>query len=334
MTSFFNPSGYKTKLRNYRLFRKASQQQGLKLLAVELAFGRTPFELAKGDADILIRLRSNSVMWQKERLLNVGFENLPKDCDKVAWLDCDIVFSHPGWVQETADLLEHFVVVRPYSMGVRLLEGVTYVPAKDVVRLEGRDNHKIFSTMSRMPTRGDFGLACAIRRSVLKKHGLYDKMILGSADTVIHNAFFLGKSSFTRAQLPGGLLRDQNRWAKAVYADVRGSVSSAKGLAYHLWHGDHQQRYHIDRHVLNDYAFNFRKDIKIDRQGCWTWSSRKKELHDALKDFFRVRNEDGDQIPDFKDRKIQRLRAQISELKDELYSLKHKPIGRRSAGRH
>jgi len=327
VTSFFNPAGYKTKLHNYRVFRSSSKKQGLKLLAVELAFGEKPFELDEQDADILIQRRSDSVMWQKERLLNLGADCLPEDCDKVAWLDCDIIFNNSAWIQETSDLLELFVVVKPFTTGVRLLKDTVYNPEKDTIESKGWTNNEIFYAISRMSSPQEFGLGWAIRRSVLQKHGLYDKMIIGSGDTVIHDALRRGRSTFSPEQIPVSLLRDQNKWAKAFYADTHGSVSSAGGLAYHLWHGDFKQRYHIDRHILKDYDFDLRKDIKLDQGGCWAWSSKKKDLHRAVKDFFHVRNEDSDQMPDFKDRKIRRLEQKIRALKKELADAKqaHKP---------
>ena len=63
ITTYFNPSGYVTRYENYMAFRKSSRTQGLQLLTVELALGETPFKLKPVDADILVQVRSNSVMW-------------------------------------------------------------------------------------------------------------------------------------------------------------------------------------------------------------------------------------------------------------------------------
>ena len=95
ITVFFNPAGYKNKYENYRIFRDSLKRQGLKLLAVELSFGDR-FELKSTDADLLIQIKGDSrnIMWQKERMLNIGLDKLPKDCDKIAWLDCDVIFKN------------------------------------------------------------------------------------------------------------------------------------------------------------------------------------------------------------------------------------------------
>jgi hypothetical protein len=82
ITCYFNPCGYRRRAINYRTFWRHLQ---IPLLTVELSFdGR--FELQEHDADRLIQLRAADVMWQKERLLNVGIRALPAECDRVAWI--------------------------------------------------------------------------------------------------------------------------------------------------------------------------------------------------------------------------------------------------------
>ena len=115
ITTYFNPAGYLNKLEHLRLFSERVRKQGLKLLIVELAFGDAPYALEESLADRIIRLRSNSILWQKERLLNIAIEQLPGICDKVAWIDADILFENDDWVEETTQLLQEYVVVQPYD---------------------------------------------------------------------------------------------------------------------------------------------------------------------------------------------------------------------------
>src|SRR5262245_24288280 len=89
ITCYFNPVGYRRRLENYLTFR---QRLRAPLITVELSYGET-FQLARGSAEILIQLRGQDVLWQKERLLNVALAAVPPACDKIAWLDCDVVFE-------------------------------------------------------------------------------------------------------------------------------------------------------------------------------------------------------------------------------------------------
>jgi hypothetical protein len=128
---YFNSHGYKNKLKHYRRFRQANQKQGLRLLSVELAFNNHPFELNSGDADILIQRRSSSVMWQKERLLNIALKALPPDCDKLVWLDADIIFHNDNWIEESCRLLENIESSSLFSMLSNFPK--TSVPGKRII---------------------------------------------------------------------------------------------------------------------------------------------------------------------------------------------------------
>jgi hypothetical protein len=121
VTSYFNPQRYNTKRRNYQLFLDKLERSHLNWLVVECAFGATPFDLSRSPRTL--QLRARDVMWQKERLLNIAIQQLPDSCEKVAWVDCDILFDNPDWVVETSGLLDQVSVVQPFGKAVRLPTG-------------------------------------------------------------------------------------------------------------------------------------------------------------------------------------------------------------------
>ena len=102
VVALFNPAGYLSRPANFAAFRERSQRQGLWLLAVELALEEAAFVLEPGrDCDALVRVRGSSrhVLWQKERLLQVGLELLPARCEHVVWPDGEVLFvniQYPG----------------------------------------------------------------------------------------------------------------------------------------------------------------------------------------------------------------------------------------------
>src|SRR6476660_344267 len=89
VTSDFNPMKSRRRLANYRTFRS---RLDVPLVTVELAFDGQ-FELTSGDADHLIQLSGGDIMWQKERLLNIGIKSIPSAVKNFAWIDCDILFG-------------------------------------------------------------------------------------------------------------------------------------------------------------------------------------------------------------------------------------------------
>lgn len=304
VTTYFNPARWRTKLENYRHFRRGLQRQGLPLLAVELAFPGQPFALDDGDAEHLIQLRAGDVLWQKERLLNLGIEALPERCDKVVWLDADVLFAEPRWVARTAALLERYVVVQPFSLSVRLRHGERWCDT-DGLPL-GNAEHQVlhsiaYGVMAKGPecldrylVHGHSGYAWAGRRSVLARHGLYDANILGNADLNIAHAMFGGPDLLRVGRLSDKARSHLDRWAEAFGAEVAGSVAHLDGTLFHLWHGDHRDRRYGERlRVLIDNDFDPEVDLAIDpASGAWRWASDKPALHQWCRDYFRVRRED------------------------------------------
>src|SRR3954471_10354403 len=77
---------------NLRRFSEGVRRQGLPLLIVELAFDDRPFRAPDAAADLVVRLRTRTVLWHKERLFNLAIQQLPPGCRYVAWLDADVLF--------------------------------------------------------------------------------------------------------------------------------------------------------------------------------------------------------------------------------------------------
>ncbi len=106
ITVFFNPIPNVGRLRldNYHRFRSTTQKQGLNLCVVELVYDGDAPMLSDTDADLIVHVngsRDKSVLWQKERLMNIALSRLPGDCDKVCWLDADLIFEDDEWVKKT-----------------------------------------------------------------------------------------------------------------------------------------------------------------------------------------------------------------------------------------
>ncbi|NNM05455.1 MAG: hypothetical protein HKO65_10160, partial [Gemmatimonadetes bacterium] len=210
IVSLFNPAGYGNKLENFRIFSENVRRQGLPLLVVECAFGDAEFEVPEQLCDRLVRRRTSTVMWQKERLLNIGLEHLPDECDKVAWVDADVIFENDDWVQETARLLEAYCVVQPYAKAHWLKRGKRrpsfrwrasagpkdggWMPGMGFKMTRTPDWDK---ALEKYHLHGHLGFAWAIRREIIERHGFYDAQILGNGDFVMAHAMY-GNEDFWR----------------------------------------------------------------------------------------------------------------------------------------
>ena len=135
ITVYFNPVPGRgiLRLENYKRFRDMTQSQGLRLCTVELLYDDSKPELCEEDAELLLHVHTThekGVLWQKERLMNIALEALPLECDKVCWLDADIIFDDNDWVAKTTQALTPKAeggggcgVVQPFSVVCMLPRG-------------------------------------------------------------------------------------------------------------------------------------------------------------------------------------------------------------------
>ncbi len=303
VTCYFNPVGYRRRLENYRLFR---QRLTVPLVTVELSFDGN-FQLREEDADILVQIHGGDVMWQKECLLNIALQRVPKNCDKIAWLDCDIVFGSNDWAEQASHALDSFLLVHlfqerhdlPRHASAHELRTWNEPPTSYSVVYKlaaGEANPEdLFLANAPVERRSTAGLAWASRRQVLEKHGLYDACILGTGDRVMLCAG-LGKLDYgVRATLMNKRSAQHYlAWACPYSETVRGRVGAVCGRLFHLWHGEIKDRGYEQRYrQLQAFDFDPFNDIALDRSGCWRWNSDKKGLHAFVRSYFQSRNEDG-----------------------------------------
>ncbi len=305
ITSFFNPAKYPNKVENYQKFRNSLKRQGLKLVCVETVFDDSKFELKDSDAEILIQIRGNkkNIMWQKEAMLNIALKNLPKDCDKIAWLDADVIFQNYNWVKETAKLLEDYNVVQPFSYCVRLRKGDS-IDSLDLNTLKFgiREGEFFFSSGFKYPKNnfdfenyfesGDFGFAWCARKEIFDNIGFYDKAILGGADYLIAKAFYginwIPVKDIFSVRFGQDFLKYFNNLSRVIHK----SVYFTRGNLFHLWHGDFVNRNYDKRYkILWEENFSPTLDVSIGKNGLLEWSSDKFGLHDFVLDYFALRKE-------------------------------------------
>lgn len=312
IVTYFNPAGYQNKPTNLERFCDGVRAQGLKLMIVEMIFdGQTPV-IRDELANIVVRRRSSSVMFLKENLINIGIAELPADCDKVAWLDGDVIFENANWVEETAEGLAQYHIVQPFSEACWLHPGQTWAPRDyfEFGNREGQSMHGMGAGLATTPRaehaeilsdfmrHGHTGFGWAARRTTLAQHGLYDRQILGHNDMVFSHALFgnheYWKTRHYTSEMPGMLSDHQMRWSREFFKSVQGSVSFTPGRVFHLWHGTMQKRYYGDRfRTLADHSFHPEQDLAIDAQGCLVWNTSKPELVQKVQAYFRARKEEG-----------------------------------------
>lgn len=300
VTAYYNPCGYGTRFRNYQIFAETLRRSGVPLLTVECAFGDQPFTLEKSPN--VVQVRSSSVIWQKERLLNLATSWLPSSCRYVAWLDCDLLFENKEWAVETAALLDEVPLVQVFETCNRLSEG-------NFSTTKGRSVRRSFASvtpkdpsvlkLSHFETHGHTGYGWAARRSLLDRHGLYEFAIIGSGDHFMAHAAF-GDEGGKCLELMSGEVWNQIKhfldWAEPFADSVAGRVRATSGEVVHLWHGDLENRRYFERsRDLIRLGFNPYTDLVASpgKPLEWNPSMNKPELVTMFEKYFSSRQEDG-----------------------------------------
>ncbi|WP_455923394.1 hypothetical protein [Pseudomonas putida] len=298
LTTYFNPCRYATRRRNYDLFMAGMRQAGVTCITIECAFGQAPFELPP--ALDVIQVRANTLLWQKERLLNLAASWLPRQCRYVAWLDCDILFDNPRWPRELVKQLQRHPVAQVFETALRLQRGNVPGDAPDVAE-------SFASVMRRYPEaldagrydrHGHTGYGWAMRREIFDEVGLYEAAVSGSADHFMAHAIY-GDGNFC---IRNALKHDPRQiahlqaWRERFFTRVQGSLGVVSGQISHLWHGDAvNRRYFLRMHDITDLGYDPFTDL-VARPGQpleWASGMDKPGLRHYFANYFASRHEDG-----------------------------------------
>lgn len=248
----------------------------------------------------MIQRRAASVLWQKERLINhlVG-SFIPEKFSKIAWVDCDLIFENPNWVSDASKMLDRHRVIQLFEQVDRLPRGGG---VHDSIGDRSRSFASVWSDSATIDRQGwekhgHTGYAWAARRDLFEQIGLYDASILGNGDHLMAHGF-VGEPRtvcITESYDPNEpLFRHYNAWAERAFRYCQGDVGCIGGTVFHLWHGDHENRRYLERHLeMRKIGFDPFVDIAIDELGCFRWASDHPKLHQLAKDHFAFRKEDG-----------------------------------------
>lgn len=300
VTVYYNPCRFKSRRETYDAFMETMRASGINVMTVECAFGDEPFELPVGQN--IIRVRSNTLLWQKERLINIGVNYLPKTCKYVAWIDCDVVFENKDWALQTCELLsDSCTVVQLFDTAIKteygnvLKEGCEQVTSFSLIT--GQD----ISTLDcgRYDKHGHTGYAWAMRREIFTRVGLYEHAITGSADHFMAHAIY-DRYGFC---IENGLKRDQRqfnhlkRWGKAFYELAQGKLGTVTGTLLHLWHGTTERRNYFSRMwKVTEFGYNPDIDLIAIPGRALEWREHalknKPELVAFFAEYFESRKED------------------------------------------
>lgn len=290
--SYFSPCNFQTPKKNiYKIIQKLEQAK-YPICVIEAVMPEAEkLKLSKNIIHKQIIADHNNIIFQKETLLNIGPSLVPYN--KFIFLDSDIEFDDPDWLNKASNLLNNYDIIQPYEHAVWLnktnksstcvkISGAKAI--SDKLRIHGGEQHP--------------GFSWGMTRSCFDKiGGFYKHHPLGGSDTV----FWL---SLVKGELDKGLI---NHWVVTnelfnktnsykQYRDHMQSLSLKISYipgcaALHLYHGTIKNRQYINRNFTYMPELNNNEyPVHISENGLLAWN--RLEYADACLAYFKSRMED------------------------------------------
>lgn len=303
VTVITNPRRFRSRYNLFKNFEKMVSDAGARLWVVEVAFGDRPHEITNHANQQHIQLRTNSEIWHKENLINIGISRLPADWKYVAWVDADVQFVRPDWAVETVHMLQHHQIVQMFSLAMDMNPEMhpfqahkgfawSYVTGKNPLKLTSERGRYGYPYGHWHP-----GYAWAARREAVDHlGGLMDWAILGAADHHMAHAL-IGNVEATFPDWTSALQSPYRtlamEWQRRAERHVRRDIGYVDGTINHYWHGTKANRRYGERwSIIIDNKYNPETDLKKDWQGLYQLTDRSIALRDQIRAYFRARNED------------------------------------------
>jgi hypothetical protein len=291
---FYNFCHYKRPYYNALYTLKLLYEAKIPTYVVEVVKGGETEQLVEPD----LVLRTNSYMFYKEQAFNELVKIVPPEYTKFIFLDADILYEQPDWVDTVSAALDRHDVVHPFQWAKYC------IPTNRTVFGPGKESSIAgwlrLGESIKNPDEFHPGFAIAFRRDMFERMGgFFDLCIMGGGDGAMMNVLLGGP--YTNHVMM------HMRWTPFLvdaYVDYLKRVSRLKpSLGYtrntilHLFHGRYQNRKYDTRYITLSEAANDPKQRAKDmvrknqQSGLYEWVKGKK-FNTILHNYFKGRDED------------------------------------------
>ena len=245
-------------LRRYVLFRqfmdRMEKEKNVILYVVELAYGDQKFVMTSQTNPRHLQLRTETPLWHKENLINLGVQKLlPSNYKAFAWIDGDIEFENHTWASDTLLLLNHYNIVQLFSHSIDMDRQMNIMSIATSVGYQYEKGKRLYINNGNWHP----GYAWAITREFYEKlGGLYDKSILGSGDSfMLWSMFQISEQMYhpnIDEKYKQSILDYQKNMASSagLSSGETVTISYTPGMIRHYFHGSKENRKYMERHEL------------------------------------------------------------------------------------
>ena len=244
--------------------RMTKDEPDVILYIVELAYGDQKFMMTNKKNPRHLQLRTNTPLWHKENMINLGVKKLlPPDWKAMAWIDADLEFDSPTWTTDTLRILNgECDIVQLFSHCVDMSPSCSCMSVFNSAGFQYSKRVK-FSTGKNL---WHPGYAWAISRKAYDTMGgLYEKAILGSGDNIMMLSLIQNGLK--------GINPESTEEYKASIEQFQYDVKELRfgyvpGVIRHFYHGSKKNRQYTDRwKILVNHQYNPDTFVTVDTAG-------------------------------------------------------------------
>lgn len=291
ITCYFNWCKFLNPTRNFHRFLRDMKKNNIPLYGVELSL-TNEFETEGLENWKHLKVNKNNVCFQKEACMNLAEKMVPKEYKKIAWIDCDLIFTSGDWYEQTSKKLEEYKLIQLYTHGCSLNKyGKISREVPSVMYMYDQFFNKKWEKHPGHP-----GGAWAARREMWEHGGLYPYAIMGGGDSIfiysLHDKKFDDRINKSLAIYGTNAIKNYKKWRNKISNYIGDSISYIDNKFIHEWHGDSKNRRYKERQdILKEIDFN--KNLKFNSDGILEICDVDEEIYEKIHDYFFYRDEDG-----------------------------------------
>lgn len=288
---YFNPSNYVSKFVNFLdFYYKIKDNTDICLQIVESYSDDSVYPLKNTISKNIISIKSNSVYWQKEELLNIGmYKQIESNIKKLCWLDCDIEFINDNWASNILEKLNTHNIVQVFSDATIITDS-----KNNKIQISSFIKKNLEEDCNPMRRIGEIGYGYAYNHTIIQDCMLYENAIIGGGDFLNAIPFLdnistddIKKDRYFK-NATNDMLVDYLNWYKKIKNKNIGYCENKIKVAFH---GNREDRQYLRREkVLVDLKYNPSKDLV--KSDCGLRLIVNKKIEKYLKKYFNERNED------------------------------------------
>ena len=271
--------------------QRMEQEANVKVYTIELAYGSQTFYATDPNNPQHLQLRTDTPLWHKENMINVGVCNLlPENWKAMAWIDGDLEFESATWASDTLKLLNGYKdIVQVYSHCLDMDKDESTMRTFSSFGFQYEKKQPYSKTLANFWHPG-YGWAIT-RKAYERIGGLYELAILGSGDNIMSLSLIengiKGINPKSTQEYKESIISFQTKMKTLRLGYVPGVIR-------HHFHGKKENRKYAERwSILIDYNYNPQIHITKNSDGILIPTQEcPKEMLANIQEYFCQRNED------------------------------------------